>query len=218
MISFTAIVLLAPLLIAVAVLVRLGLGSPVLFTQVRPGLHERPFRMIKFRSMTDVRDSSGQLLPDEQRLTAFGRFLRASSLDELPELWNVLLGNMSIVGPRPLLMEYLPMYSQEQRRRHETRPGITGWAQVNGRNAIRWEQKFELDVWYVDNCSLVLDAKIILLTIWRVLRREGVSPADELVMPHFTGSRADTNRACPAPPDGSHQASCAPRDLGDENK
>ena len=170
--------------------VRRKLGSPVLFTQVRPGLHGRPFRMVKFRTMTDERDASGALLPDAQRLTPFGRFLRASSLDELPELWNVLRGEMSLVGPRPLLMEYLPLYSPEQARRHEVRPGITGWAQVNGRNAISWADKFALDVWYVDHRSLWLDVRILWLTVRKVLVRDGISAAGEATMPRFEGDKA----------------------------
>ncbi len=185
--SAVALVLLAPVLAAVALLVRLKLGSPVLFSQIRPGLRGTPFRMIKFRSMTDARDAAGALLPDAQRLPPFGRFLRASSLDELPELWNVLKGDMSLVGPRPLLMEYLPLYTPEQARRHEVRPGITGWAQINGRNAISWGDKFRLDVWYVDHRSIWLDAKIIALTIWAVLRPRGISHAGEATMPRFTG-------------------------------
>jgi lipopolysaccharide/colanic/teichoic acid biosynthesis glycosyltransferase len=166
-----------------------NLGSPVLFTQVRPGLHGKPFRMVKFRTMTDARDASGALLPDAQRLTPFGRFLRASSLDELPELWNVLRGEMSLVGPRPLLMEYLSLYSPEQARRHAVRPGITGWAQVNGRNAISWADKFALDVWYVDHRSLWLDLRILWLTVRKVLVRDGISAAGEATMPKFTGSK-----------------------------
>ncbi len=167
------------------------LGSPVLFAQVRPGLHGKPFRMIKFRTMTDARDASGQHLPDAKRLTPFGRFLRATSLDELPELWNVLKGDMSLVGPRPLLMEYLPLYSPEQARRHEVRPGITGWAQVNGRNALGWEDKFKLDVWYVDHQSLWLDIKILWLTVRKVLVRDGISAAGEATMPRFTGTTVE---------------------------
>jgi lipopolysaccharide/colanic/teichoic acid biosynthesis glycosyltransferase len=170
--------------------VRRKLGSPVLFTQVRPGLHGKPFRMVKFRTMTDARDSSGALLPDAKRLTPFGRFLRASSLDELPELWNVLRGEMSLVGPRPLLMEYLPLYSPDQARRHEVRPGITGWAQVNGRNAISWADKFALDVWYVDHRSLWLDVRILWLTVRKVLVRDGISAAGEATMPKFEGDKA----------------------------
>ena len=185
--SAMGLLLLAVPLALLAWLVRRKLGSPVLFTQVRPGLHGKPFRMVKFRTMTDARDASGALLPDAQRLTPFGRFLRASSLDELPELWNVLRGEMSLVGPRPLLMEYLPLYSPEQARRHEVRPGITGWAQVNGRNAISWADKFALDVWYVDHRSLWLDVRILWLTVRKVLVRDGISAAGEATMPKFTG-------------------------------
>jgi lipopolysaccharide/colanic/teichoic acid biosynthesis glycosyltransferase len=170
--------------------VRRKLGSPVLFTQVRAGLHGKPFRMVKFRTMTDERNASGALLPDAQRLMPFGRFLRASSLDELPELWNVLRGEMSLVGPRPLLMEYLPLYSPEQARRHEVRPGITGWAQVNGRNAISWADKFELDVWYVDHRGMWLDVRILWLTVRKVLVRDGISAAGEATMPRFEGDKA----------------------------
>lgn len=168
--------------------VRRKLGSPVLFTQVRPGLHGIPFKMVKFRTMTCECAPGGQLLPDAVRLTPFGRFLRASSLDELPELWNVLKGDMSLVGPRPLLMQYLPLYSAEQARRHEVRPGVTGWAQVNGRNAISWEAKFKFDVWYVDNQNLWLDIKILWLTVKKVLVRDGISAAGEATMPTFTGA------------------------------
>lgn len=180
--------LLLPLLVVVAVLVRVKLGAPVLFKQVRPGLAGQPFTMMKFRSMTDERDEQGEPLPDSVRLTKFGRFLRSTSLDELPGLWSVLKGEMSLVGPRPLLMEYLPLYSAEQARRHETRPGITGWAQVNGRNAISWEQKFEYDVWYVDNQSLWLDIKIIYLTLKKVIVRDGISSEGEATMSKFMGS------------------------------
>ena len=183
------LMLLALPIVLLARLVRTKLGSPVLFRQVRPGLQGRPFNMVKFRTMTDERDASGALLPDALRLLPFGRFLRASSLDELPELWNVLKGDMSLVGPRPLLMEYLPLYSSEQARRHEVRPGITGWAQVNGRNAISWEDKFHLDVWYVDHRSLWLDIKILWLTVNKVLVREGISAASQATMPRFTGSK-----------------------------
>lgn len=168
--------------------VRRKLGSPVFFRQTRPGLNGKPFEMVKFRTMTDVRGSDGQLLPDAVRLTAFGRFLRATSLDELPELWNVLKGDMSLVGPRPLLMEYLPLYTPEQARRHEVRPGITGWAQVNGRNALSWEEKFKFDVWYVDHRSLWLDIKILWLTVRKVLVREGISAPGDATMPVFGGS------------------------------
>ena len=171
-------------------LVRLKLGSPVFFCQVRPGMHGKPFKMLKFRTMTSECGPDGQLLPDAVRLTSFGRFLRSTSLDELPELWNVLKGDMSLVGPRPLLMEYLPLYTPEQARRHEVRPGITGWAQVNGRNAISWEDKFKLDVWYVDNQSLSLDLEILLLTVKKVLVRDGINSAGEATMPAYTGSSA----------------------------
>ncbi|WP_254787147.1 sugar transferase [Variovorax sp. OV700] len=166
------------------------LGKPVFFRQVRPGLEGRPFEMVKFRTMTDARDTIGQLLPDAERLTPFGRFLRSSSLDELPELWNVVKGEMSLVGPRPLLTEYMPLYSAEQARRHNVRPGITGWAQVNGRNTLSWEEKFKLDVWYVDNRTLWLDIKILWLTVRKVLVRDGISAAGEATMPRFTGSTA----------------------------
>lgn len=188
-ITLTALMFLLPLLLILALLVRLKHGTPVFFRQTRPGQHGHPFKMIKFRTMTDKRGANGELLPDGERLTTFDRFLRASSLDELPELWNVLKGEMSLVGPRPLLMEYLPLYSSEQKRRHEMRPGITGWAQINGRNAISWEEKFKLDVWYVDNWSLKLDLKIIFLTIQRVFRRDGISAQGEATMPRFTGSQ-----------------------------
>ncbi len=177
-----------PLLVLVW-LVRRKLGSPVFFRQVRPGLNGKPFEMVKFRTMTCELGPDGQLLPDAVRLTPFGRFLRATSLDELPELWNVLKGDMSLVGPRPLLLDYLPLYTPEQARRHEVRPGITGWAQVNGRNALSWEDKFQLDVWYVDHRSLWLDIKILWLTVKKVLVRDGISAAGEATMPKFTGSK-----------------------------
>jgi len=177
-------------LACLAWMVRRKLGSPVFFTQVRPGLHGEPFEMVKFRTMTDERGPDGELLPDAVRLTPFGRWLRATSLDELPELWNVLKGDMSLVGPRPLLMEYLPLYSPEQARRHAVRPGVTGWAQVNGRNAISWEEKFTLDVWYVDNHSLWLDIKILWLTVKKVLARDGISAAGQATMPRFTGTHS----------------------------
>ncbi|WP_254605602.1 sugar transferase [Deinococcus sp. JMULE3] len=183
-----ALLLLGPWLLLLAAVVRSRLGSPVLFSQVRPGLDGRPFLMHKFRSMTDGRGPDGALLPDAQRLTAFGRFLRASSLDELPGLLNVLWGDMSLVGPRPLLMEYLPLYSARQARRHEVRPGLTGWAQVNGRNALSWEEKFELDVWYVEHRSLRLDLRILALTVSKVLRRDGISAPGEATMERFRGS------------------------------
>lgn len=186
---FALLVLALPVL-GLMWLVRRRLGSPVFFRQTRPGLRGEPFEMIKFRTMTDARGPDGELLPDADRLTPFGRFLRASSLDELPELWNVLKGDMSLVGPRPLLMEYLPLYSPEQARRHEVRPGITGWAQVNGRNALSWDEKFKLDVWYVDHRSLWLDIKILWLTVKKVLVREGISAAGEATMPKFTGGKS----------------------------
>ena len=187
--ALVALLLLALPLLALTWLVRRKLGRPAFFRQVRPGLQGQPFEMVKFRTMTDARGPDGELLPDAVRLTPFGRFLRATSLDELPELWNVLKGDMSLVGPRPLLMEYLPLYSPEQARRHEVRPGITGWAQVNGRNAIGWEDKFTLDVWYVDHRSLWLDIKILWLTVKKVLVREGISADGEATMGRFTGSK-----------------------------
>jgi lipopolysaccharide/colanic/teichoic acid biosynthesis glycosyltransferase len=182
-----ALVVLAPLMLAVAGLVLLKLGRPVLFAQRRPGLHGRPFTLYKFRTMRTA-DSRGEPLPDELRLTNFGRFLRRTSLDELPELFNVLTGDMSLVGPRPLLMEYLPLYTARQARRHEVRPGITGWAQVNGRNAISWDQKFEYDTWYVDNHSFLLDLRILAMTVVEVFRRQGISHGEHATMPKFTGS------------------------------
>jgi len=180
-----------PLIGVIALLVRLGLGTPVFFRQVRPGLHGRPFVLVKFRTMADLRDEKGSLLPDGERLGALGRFLRGSSLDELPTLWCVIRGDMSLVGPRPLLMEYLPRYTPEQHRRHEVLPGITGWAQVNGRNAINWDEKFRLDVWYVDHHSLFLDMKILYLTLRMVLKREGISAEGHATMPVFSGSKDD---------------------------
>ena len=187
-VSATTLIVLAPLLAVLALLVRWRLGRPVLFRQARPGLGAKPFTMLKFRSMRDATDADGAPLPDHLRLTPFGRFLRSTSLDELPELWNVLVGEMSLVGPRPLLMEYVPLYSSEQARRHDVRPGITGWAQVNGRNAISWEDKFDLDVWYVDNRSFWLDLKIIAMTVGRVLKRSDISADGEATMPRFTGT------------------------------
>lgn len=187
--SLALLVLALPLLVLI-LLVRSKLGSPVLFQQIRPGLNGKPFEMIKFRTMTDERGLGGELLPDAQRMTSFGLFLRKTSLDELPELWNVIKGDMSLVGPRPLLMEYLPLYTHEQARRHEVRPGITGWAQVNGRNAISWNEKFALDVWYVDNHSLWLDVRILWLTARKVIARDGISADGEATMSKFTGSKS----------------------------
>lgn len=182
-----ALLILIPFLLLLFLLIRAKLGSPVLFRQVRAGLGGRPFTLFKFRTMTDQKDSDGRLLPDEQRLTDFGRFLRSTSLDELPELWNVLRGDMSLVGPRPLLMQYLGRYTKKQFRRHESRPGLTGWAQVNGRNSLSWEERFELDEWYVDHRSFWLDLKIIWLTIFALLQRDGISPAGRETMEEFTG-------------------------------
>lgn len=187
--------LLSPILVATAAAVVVVQGRPVLFRQQRPGLAGRPFWILKFRTMTDKRDEAGVLLSDGERLGRFGKCLRATSIDELPELWNVLVGDMSLVGPRPLLTEYLPLYDERQGRRHEVRPGITGWAQVNGRNALSWEQKFELDVWYVENVSLALDLKILWRTLASVVRREGISAAGEATMPRFTGSRSAEDAA-----------------------
>jgi sugar transferase EpsL len=174
-----------PLALVTALMVRLKLGQPVLFKQIRPGQGGQPFTMVKFRTMRDARDSAGQLLSDAERLTSFGRWLRSTSLDELPELWNVLKGDMSLVGPRPLLMQYLPLYTAEQARRHEIKPGITGWAQVNGRNALDWDDRFKLDVWYVDHQSLALDCRILFLTLGKVMRRDGVSADGHATMPAF---------------------------------
>ena len=177
----------APLLLVVAILVRLKLGSPVLFVQERPGLRARPFRMVKFRTMTDERGPDGELLPDEQRLTSFGKFLRSSTLDEFPEMWNVLIGDMSVVGPRPLLMRYVSRYSPFQARRMEVKPGVTGWAQVNGRNLLSWEEKFALDVWYVDHRSFLLDMKIVVLTFFKVFARTGINSDKAATMEEFLG-------------------------------
>lgn len=189
--SLCVLILCLPVLIILAAMSRLTLGSPILFTQVRPGKDGRPFRMVKFRTMRDAVDNNGDSLPDSERITRFGVFLRATSLDELPELWNVLRGDMSLVGPRPLLMEYLDLYTPEQARRHEVRPGVTGWAQVNGRNAISWEEKFKLDVWYVDNRSLWLDIKILFMTVKKVIVREGISAEGEATMSKFEGTKHD---------------------------
>jgi sugar transferase EpsL len=187
--TFAGLMLVSPLLLLLALLVRTRLGSPVLFRQERPGLNGRPFRMYKFRTMTDERDLHGNLLPDEQRLTGFGRFLRSTSLDELPELFNVLRGEMSLVGPRPLLMVYLQRYTPEQARRHTVPPGITGWAQVNGRNAITWDEKFRYDVWYVDNRSFLLDLKILWMTLFKVVKRDGISQEGRATMEEFKGTK-----------------------------
>lgn len=180
--------LLLPVMAVVAILVRRRMGAPVIFRQQRPGRGGQPFQMLKFRTMRDAVGSDGRPLADAERLTDLGRFLRASSLDELPELWNVLMGEMSLVGPRPLLMDYLPLYDAQQARRHEVRPGVTGWAQVNGRNALTWSEKFVLDVWYVDNRSLWLDLRILFMTASKVLRRDGISAAGEATMPRFEGT------------------------------
>lgn len=191
LVAGSALIILAPIILVIALFVRVRLGAPIFFTQIRPGLNGQPFRMVKFRTMLDILDSNGRALPDELRMTRFGRFLRSTSLDELPELWNVVCGDMSLVGPRPLLMEYLPLYTQEQSRRHEVKPGITGWAQVNGRNAISWEEKFSLDVWYVENQSIFLDVKIIIITIWKIFKREGISAKGEATMPRFSGGKME---------------------------
>jgi lipopolysaccharide/colanic/teichoic acid biosynthesis glycosyltransferase len=187
-VSVLMLVILAPFLAILSLIIRLFLGSPVLFKQVRPGLAGKPFTLFKFRTMTDRRDEKGDLLPDAERLTPLGQWLRSTSLDELPELFNVIRGDMSLVGPRPLLMEYLPLYSHYQARRHEILPGITGWAQINGRNAISWEEKFDLDIWYVDNRSLMLDLKILYLTAATALRREGINQPGAATAEKFTGS------------------------------
>ncbi len=188
-ISATSLLLLSPVMVTVAWAISRHMGSPALFRQLRPGLNGKPFEMVKFRTMKDAVDEEGNPLPDSERLTSFGQFLRSSSLDELPELWNVLKGDMSLVGPRPLLMEYLPLYSPEQFRRHEVRPGLTGWAQVNGRNTLGWDEKFNLDVWYVDNRSTWLDVKILVLTIRKVLVRDGISAEGEATMSKFKGPK-----------------------------
>jgi len=192
-IALAAVAVLAPLLLTVAAIVRLRLGSPVVFRQRRPGLLGKPFSLLKFRTMATATDDHGELLPDERRLARTGRILRATSLDELPELINVLKGDMSLVGPRPLLMQYLDRYTPEQARRQEVKPGITGWAQVKGRNALSWEQRFQLDVWYVDHRSFWLDLKIVFLTFWQVLRRHGISAEGHVTMPEFMGSQEKRN-------------------------
>ncbi|MCL6472823.1 MAG: sugar transferase [Firmicutes bacterium] len=189
LISSAILLILLPVILATAIAVRLSLGSPILFRQERPGLRGRIFKIYKFRTMRDVFDANGKQLPDEERLTSLGRFLRSTSLDELPELFNVLKGDMSLVGPRPLLVEYLDRYTDEQARRHEVMPGLTGWAQVNGRNALTWEEKFALDVWYVDNWNMWLDLKILWLTLVKVFKREGISAPDHATMPEFKGGK-----------------------------
>ena len=191
--SAVALLLLSPVILVVAVLVRCHLGAPVIFCQERPGKDEEIFKLYKFRSMTDACDAYGQLLPDELRLTRFGRFLRSTSLDELPELWNIFKGDMSIVGPRPLLVKYLPLYNEEQRHRHDVTPGLTGWAQVHGRNLCSWEEKFDYDIWYVDHVSFILDLQIIFLTVKSVLKREGISSEDSATMEEFTGTKEYIN-------------------------
>lgn len=194
--SGIALILLSPLLLTVAILVRIKLGSPVIFYQKRPGKNEKIFTLRKFRTMTDEKDENGELLPDEVRLTKFGKMLRATSLDELPELWNILIGDMSIVGPRPLLVRYLPLYNEDQKHRHDVRPGLTGLAQVNGRNALTWEKKFEYDVEYVQNVSFLLDVKIVLGTVMAVLKKDGISSETSATMEEFTGTAkkvSDTN-------------------------
>ncbi|MBB4835261.1 putative sugar transferase EpsL [Prolinoborus fasciculus] len=190
-IASSALIILSPLYLYVAYKVRKNLGSPLIFRQVRPGLHGRPFEMIKFRTMTDESDAEGNLLPNEQRLPKFGKMLRATSLDEMPELWNVIKGDMSIVGPRPLLMDYLPLYNEEQAKRHNVRPGMTGYAQVNGRNSISWEEKFKLDTWYVENQSIWLDFKIMFQTVKKVLVKEGINQSEEVTMTRFMGNKKD---------------------------
>lgn len=190
LVATAALFILCVPMLVIAWMIRLRLGSPVLFQQIRPGCYGEPFKMVKFRTMRDAVDAQGNSLPDAERMTPFGNFLRSASLDELPELWNVLKGEMSLVGPRPLLVEYLPLYSPEQARRHEVRPGVTGWAQVNGRNALSWDEKFKLDVWYVDNQSFWLDLKILLMTVKKVFVREGISAAGEATMPKFCGSNS----------------------------
>lgn len=186
--SLIGLAITSPIIVAVSIIIYFTMGKPIFFKQLRPGLNGKPFCIYKFRTMLDLRDEDGKLLPDEKRLTTIGKFLRSTTLDELPEFWNVLKGDMSLVGPRPLLMEYLDRYTPEQSRRHNVKPGMTGWAQVNGRNAISWEEKFKLDIWYVDNWNILLDLKIIFLTILKVLKREGISAEGHITMPEFKGS------------------------------
>lgn len=185
--ALIGLILVSPILVLIAILIRVKLGAPVLFKQLRPGLHQKPFYLYKFRTMSDLKDSTGELLPDGARLTALGKFLRRYSIDELPQLINVIKGELSLVGPRPLLMDYLPLYTKEQARRHDVKPGITGWAQINGRNSVTWEQKFKLDVWYVDNLSFWLDIKILCLTIEKVFKTEGINHAGQATMEKFQG-------------------------------
>ncbi|ACK41874.1 MULTISPECIES: sugar transferase [Dictyoglomus] len=185
--SLIGLVVASPIIVVISIIIYITMGRPIFFKQVRPGLKGKPFVIYKFRTMLDLRDENGNLLPDEKRLTTIGKFLRSTTLDELPEFWNVLKGDMSLVGPRPLLMEYLDRYTPEQARRHNVKPGMTGWAQINGRNAITWEEKFKLDVWYVDNWNILLDLKIIFLTILKVLKREGISAEGHATMPEFMG-------------------------------
>jgi lipopolysaccharide/colanic/teichoic acid biosynthesis glycosyltransferase len=194
-VSGMALIMLSPLLLFISLIIYITMGGPVLFRHRRPGLHEKIFTLYKFRTMTDGRDKDGNLLPNEERLTRVGRIIRGLSLDELPQLWNVVKGDMSLVGPRPLLVEYLDRYSHEQRRRHEMKPGISGWAQINGRNALSWEEKFELDVWYVDNFSFMLDLKIIITTVYKVLKRESITPTDREIMEKFMGSRSASEKS-----------------------
>ncbi len=203
-VSGVALAALAPVILATAIAVRRALGTPLLFRQLRPGLNGRPFELVKFRTMLEAYDPSGRPLQDSERLTRFGRFLRSSSLDELPQLWNVLRGDMSMVGPRPLLVDYLPLYSPEQARRHEVRPGITGWTQVNGRNALSWDEKFRLDVWYVDNRTFLLDLKILLLTLRQLFKPRGISAAGHETMPMFTGSKPAADKHQP-PKSSTHR-------------
>jgi len=191
--SAMGLLVLSPVMLVTAILVKKNLGSPVIFCQPRPGRNGKVFNLYKFRTMKDARGKNGELLPDEQRLTSFGQALRATSLDELPELWNILKGDMSLVGPRPLLVQYLPRYNEEQRRRHDVRPGLTGWAQVNGRNNISWEEKFRYDVWYVDHVSILLDAKILLMTVGKILKREGISSEGSATMEEFMGTGEGSN-------------------------
>ena len=201
--ALVGVVVLSPILLVVALLVLVAIGRPVIFAQTRPGRHARLFRIYKFRTMSNGRDADGALLADVRRLSRIGKLLRGSSLDELPELWNVLRGDMSLVGPRPLLVDYLHHYTATQARRHEVKPGITGWAQINGRNALSWNQRFDLDIWYVDHHSTLLDMKILALTLWRVIRRDGVTPVGREIMPRFDGAdeRSTACAALPAQPD-----------------